>query len=161
MEIVRADVHGCFESIQTLREVSITSSFSHVKRTNCKAVSDCGVWGRWHLDMRTMEVRSFGNQKEWNMYRHWYFVAGGPGEMSCRLYLSGWERVAFVPDRGVIKWYAIVTRIYYLATHAPALKFWTNVSWYLLGLRGCHCGRIGSWCIARRFQPSTQCLARG
>jgi hypothetical protein len=42
MEIVGADVNACFESIQTLREISVTSSLSRVKRTYRKEVDQQG-----------------------------------------------------------------------------------------------------------------------
>jgi hypothetical protein len=46
VEIIKADVDACFESIQTLREISVTNSLDRVKRTYCREVdrqgSECG-----------------------------------------------------------------------------------------------------------------------
>ena len=48
VEIIKADVDACFESIQTLREISVTNSLNRVKRTYCRGrsagirASDCG-----------------------------------------------------------------------------------------------------------------------
>jgi hypothetical protein len=42
VEIVRADVDACFESIQTLREISVTNSISRVKRTYCRGIDQQG-----------------------------------------------------------------------------------------------------------------------
>jgi len=50
VEIVGADINACFESIQTLRDISVTNSLNRVKRTYRRGVDQQGFEFRIVVD---------------------------------------------------------------------------------------------------------------